>query len=66
LDDHPPVDLSTHVRKYANESGAELCKVGRSPWTAPWTAAGPPAGLYGTRASRADEGVRPTNGKTLP
>ena len=34
--------------------------MGRSPWTA----AGPLAGLGGTRASRADEGVRPTNGNT--
>ncbi len=49
--------LGAPVRKYGNGSGAELCKVGRSPWTA----AGPPAGLGATRGSRADEGVRPTN-----
>ena len=46
--------------------------MGRTPWSAPWSAAGPLAGLpgrrrglilrrsSGTRASRADEGVRPT------
>src|SRR5712691_4651855 len=52
--------LSTPIRKYDNEFSARTALVGRSPWTA----VGPLADLGGTKASRADKGVRPTRRNT--
>ena len=54
--------LSTLVRKYGNESGAELCKVLRSPWTA----AGPLAGWRGARRpARTRASAPPTESITV-
>src|SRR5260370_21085776 len=52
--------LSSPIRKYDNEFSARTALVGWSPWTA----VGALADLGGTKASRADRGVRPTRRNT--